>query len=946
MLLAMRTLVCGAGACALLVPALIEAQLAAGGPPAPITRVAEDFLLHWRQGHGAAVLYRGIPVFTANPGEFVVHRAWQDVYYRPDQSKPEAEVAEENGQTALVERDRAEHFDFEKRVTVLGDGRFRVEYAYELLDPEQAEVQVLFGIGAQWIDGCQYRIVVGGQERTGELKCPDTGRIDPWGGATEQGFTTDYGALTVNSTVPMNLLCEPKRGALWWSDKLKQGERYERTLDVTIEPGPASETGVRLTGIEWPNVVRDGRVPFTLKLARTDDGPESITVRAEPATGSQEGAGEPVEVALAETPAEVQCEATAARKGHIEFAVVIAGTDGAELLRLAPLGVQSSPLLRIMPRLSLYTHEDAGQIVVDLAEDADITGLSVTLTGAGIAPVRQDATGHRMLVGIDVSGLPNGVTEVNGQVLRGNEVLAQANTTLRKAEPQANEVKIDNVSRSLVVDGLPFVPFGYYTYFPLKAGVMDEEVVRGFNLFSPYHGGPHEDDQLTPIRDYLDRCAAIGMKVNYHLMWSNRAEMTEEQWAALRGEVEAFRDHPALLTWYIADEPTADRVPHLERVYNLLKELDPHHPVTVVFYRGAEHARKFTGTMDIVMGDPYPIPNSPVTYVSTMADSLNEAFDFGKALWIVPQAFGGNEWWRREPTAQEQRVMTYLSLIHGARGIQYFIRSPRTSFPKSPIMWAECGALALETAELTPALTSGETPPTVTSSVPAVHACALLDRGVVTVLATNTENRPLSVKLSLEGVDFSGEADVLFENRKVAVTTGAIEEPIDAFGSRAYAIPLGPPPEDDLSVAESNLTVNPSWENNPSVGTPAGCYASIPHGATAAIDSRVGRHGRHSLRLTAPTDDATPSLSPFPVRLTAAQEYRVSVWAKGRADGVRLKLALGEMGETEPALTTAWQEYSFTVTPEKDIGRAGLSIGLAGAGVAWVDLLQIVPVGE
>ncbi|HJN93417.1 MAG TPA: hypothetical protein QGF05_11945, partial [Dehalococcoidia bacterium] len=378
-----------------------------------------------------------------------------------------------------------------------------------------------------------------------------------------------------------------------------------------------------------------------------------------------------------------------------------------------------------------------------------------------------------------------------------------------------------------------------------------------------------------------------------------------------------------ILTWYIADEPTEDRIPTLEAIKELLREIDPYHPVTVVFYRGADHARKFAGTMDIVMGDPYPIPNMPVTYVSGMSDSLNAAFDFGKPLWIVPQAFGGGEHWGREPTAKEQRVMTYLSLIHGARGIQYFIRSPRASFPKSPVMWAECGALAMETAEVTPALTSAEPAPKVASSVPAVHAAAFLDRGIVTILATNTENRPLVPRFTLDGIDFTGEAEVLFEDRKVAVTGGVIEEPIDAFGSRAYAIPVGPLPVDDIEIAEGNLARNPSWENNPSVGTPSGNYGGVAHGSTVFVDSRTARHGRHSVRLTAPSDDATPSMGSFPVNLTGGQAYRVSIWAKGLTDDVKLKLSMGKLIAEEPPLTTEWQEFSYTVTPEKD-GRRGL----------------------
>jgi len=208
------------------------------------------------------------------------------------------------------------------------------------------------------------------------------------------------------------------------------------------------------------------------------------------------------------------------------------------------------------------------------------------------------------------------------------------------------------------------------------------------------------------------------------------------------------------------------------------------------------------------------------------------------------------------------------------------------------------------------------------------------------------KDRPQAVRLTLTGVDYSGGADVLFEDRKVIVRSGVIEEPIDAYGTRAYALPVGPLPEDDLKVDPKNLTVNPSYEWQPSVGTPAGCYAGIPPGATFAVDSRVARHGRHSLRLRAPTDDAKPSISPFPVSLQAGKQYRVSLWAKAVTEGLKLNVSLGKLGSKLCELTTQWTEYSFTVTPEADLRRAGASIGLNSAGVAWVDLFQIVPVEE
>lgn len=910
--------------------------------------VSGDFLVTWRSGGGTTIAYRGVPLFAANPSEIIVHREWEDVYYRTNESEQTAALSKGPGGTTLTVRDRSEHFRFARRTIAGPDGAVRLEYEYEVLQPEEAEMQVLFGVGGAWLDGAKYRTVIGGSEDEGELTLPETGRTDPWSGATEQTFVTDYGTLTVSADRGLNLLCRPDGGAMWWAQALTRGETYRTAIDVQVESGPATETGVVLGDLGWSRRVRSGRATFRVGIAREPDGPRSVTVQAQP-TSAAGVAGRAVEVALSEEPRTVRCSAAVEGRGERGFELVLAdAATGEELLRLGPLALEADPYLRAMPRLSLYTHERRGEIMVTVAEDMRPEGLSVIVDVPGSESARRPVAGRKMSVPVELDGLPEGVSEVRCQLLREDDVLGVAETQLRVAPPKPNEVKIDNATGGLIADGLPFVPFGYYTYFPLTEGVMDEEVVRGFTLFSPYHGGPHDAEELDSIRAYMDRCAEIGMRVNYHLMWARRREMTDELWSQLRAEIEAFRDHPALLSWYIADEPSSEEVPRLERVYDLVRDLDPHHPVTVVFYRGAEHARQFEGCMDIVMGDPYPIPHGSVTYVSEMADALRDAFDGRKALWIVPQAFGGHEWWKREPTAQEERVMTYLALIHGARGIQYFIRSPRVSFPKSPVMWAECGTLALETAELTPALTSAEPRPAVESSSPGVHVGAYRDRGAVTVLAANTKNEPQPLHIELGDLDWSGEARVLFENRTVTVEGGAIAETIDAYDTRAYRLQVAPGPADELSVHPDNLTINPSWEHVPSVGTPASCYAHIGPGATAFVDARLARHGSNCLRMTLPDEDSAVRLRPYPFPVEEGQTYRISTWGRAlqgaRALGVELTVELGGFGERSFELTSDWREYTFDVTPDSDARRGGLAISLTSPGTAWVDLLQVVPV--
>ncbi len=165
-------------------------------------------------------------------------------------------------------------------------------------------------------------------------------------------------------------------------------------------------------------------------------------------------------------------------------------------------------------------------------------------------------------------------------------------------------------------------------------------------------------------------------------------------------------------------------------------------------------------------------------------------------------------------------------------------------------------------------------------------------------------------------------------------------------------IAVGAAPADDLTIDPRNLTVNPSFEDNPSAGTPEACYAHVGsgRGATYFVDARVARHGRHSVRLNVPSGSDELALALFPVEVGQDKSYRFSVWAKAAApqaaDGQWpvVKLAVYGVGEKTFPLTGEWQEYVLEGPMTLKRNRTTPSIGLAGPGTAWIDLAQVVEV--
>lgn len=595
-----------------------------------------------------------------------------------------------------------------------------------------------------------------------------------------------------------------------------------------------------------------------------------------------------------------------------------------------------------------YTTEETGEVLV-------------RLTAAGKAATAELRLGEKVLAaGVKVEGrgltampfrlseLPQGESTLNCVVTAEGQEIARLNVPVLKLPPKANEVKVDRRTGGVIVDGLPLMPFGFYCDADPR-GLPDEEVVNGFNTIAPYWGRPTKrpEADFARVRQVMDRCAAVGMKVHYHVNDLGVQAATEGKWEALRAEVEAFRDHPALLAWYLADEPDSG-VPFavLEEARRFIRNLDPYHPVTLVLM-AADRVGDYRGGADILMGDPYPIPHGPVTEVGEWMREARELTEGLVPLWVVPQAFGGGEGTPREPTAAEERALTYLPLINGARGVQYFVRRPPLGNPKSPVAWSECRTLAMEVAELTPALLAAEEAPAVRVEPDTLQAKAFVDRGLLTLVVVNTRNAPATFAAQLEGVGYSGAAKLPFENREVAVVGGKVGEEIDALGTRVYQFPVGALPAEDLKLDPRNLVLNPSWEENPSPGTPEGCYLEVgrDRGSSAMVDARLARHGRHCLRLTTATEGQGMTLLAFPLKVKRGETYAVSVWAKGRTPGLRFRLELPGAGARDFELTSDWREYRFTVKQEEVGVRVNARLSLTSAGTAWFDVLQVVPEG-
>ena len=907
--------------------------------------------LLWRAQTGLEVRYNSQPVFLAYPGVLAVHTAdWQKALYRSDADRGRVEVKTEGERRVIRVEHPTEGFRWAETITAGPGDQLKVEYTYSQDAWDDAHLQLGFSKPVEgWFAGATFETDAPTKRADGRIPLQfDPAQPHPFDGATRVKVGSLFGQAEITTTKPVSLYDYENRGGAFWlglDEPLPKGQELTFAIEVRLSPTRLELPGLALSDLVLPTVVDDGRLTVDATLTAAEGGPQhaKLAVAATSAKGvTVQGAAEVM--LKAGKPTLARLALPLPQPGKYTYKLTLSSLpDGAELFASQPLTLEVLPVLTVQPGRSLYTSEQEGCLLVSVASGLAGRALQFSATSPGGLSVKADVPGgKRTRVPLELGQLPVAATQLAAELRDGDTILASATVTIRKFPPAPNEVKIDYESRGLIVDGLPWFPFGYYCIYP-GSDLAEEEAPLGFNMSCAYQS-EHRPDHFAEIREYLDRCAAVGVKVHYDIREVAQQEASDAKWAALKQEVEAFRSHPALLTWYLCDEPDGQGIPaaRLIEAYNFIKNLDPYHPITMVFCVPPK-APDYVDAMDIMMADPYPIPNGPVTTVADWADRLNRAVGYGMPLWIVPQAFGGGEWWAREPSAREQRCMTYLALVHDATGIQYFIRRPPIGNPISPILWGECRRLALETQELAPVLLSTEERPPATCETPGIHLATRRWRGSVYVIAVNPEDQPCPLSLTIEG-GFAGEADVLFEMRKVPVVGGKLQDAIDGFGTRVYRLPVQPPAE-AVTVAQGNLTVNPSFEDSGNVGTPDGCYVGTGHrGASLFADSRLAVHGSHSLRLTTPVENQGVGISPFPINLEKGRSYKVSIWARGRTPGLRFQLSLSGIDKDAQTFeaTTDWAKYEFTGTTQ-DGGRRQLGLRLVSAGTAWFDLLEVVP---
>jgi len=335
---------------------------------------------------------------------------------------------------------------------------------------------------------------------------------------------------------------------------------------------------------------------------------------------------------------------------------------------------------------------------------------------------------------------------------------------------------------------------------PAGAGAYQELVRLGYVFHRLGGKGVTEAE----IDHSMDRSAAEGMHVALYLpQVTGPANAAAE--AELRRLVMKYRNHPALTYWKGDDEPEWGKVPveRVARFYQIVKELDPKHPVWLAQApRGTvESLKRYDPYYDIGGMDIYPIgyppgthsvlPNKNISMVGDHADIVRAYMAPGKPFFMTLQiAWSGVTKpgkTLRFPTFPEERYMSYQSIIHGARGLIYFGGNlPETLNDRDrPLGWnwtfyERVLKPVLDefnpAGPLYPALIAQDSKLPVHVAGDGIEFCVREAAGHVFVIAAKREGDTIQAKFTGLPSDL-GEGKLLFEEpRKVTAAGGAFTD--------------------------------------------------------------------------------------------------------------------------------------------------------------------------
>src|SRR4051794_1711830 len=354
------------------------------------------------------------------------------------------------------------------------------------------------------------------------------------------------------------------------------------------------------------------------------------------------------------------------------------------------------------------------------------------------------------------------------------------------------------------------------SYFPFAVWLQSPSLAErykqaGVNLYVGLYRGPTEKD--------LAELKAAGMRV---FCSQNTVAM-------------AHKDDPTIAGWLLPDEPdNAQEVrdpatgrrswgapvkpEEVLRRYQKARDADPTRPVLLNLGQGVTNPKwkgrgsqgkpedypQYVKAADIVSFDIYPVANVDETgggpvqlpLVGQGVDRLVKWTDGKKPVWNCLECTGirGPD---HKATPQQVRAEAWLSIVHGSRGIIWFVHqfqptSNSHALLDDPPMLEAVTKLNHQIQELAPVLYCPAVDQAATATIAeggsAIDLLTKRHEGATYVFAVIAEDKATKGTFTVPGVPENATAEVIGEGRKIELKGGKFEDAFDAYGVHLYRI--------------------------------------------------------------------------------------------------------------------------------------------------------------
>ncbi|MBI2841126.1 MAG: hypothetical protein HYX75_22645 [Acidobacteria bacterium] len=334
-------------------------------------------------------------------------------------------------------------------------------------------------------------------------------------------------------------------------------------------------------------------------------------------------------------------------------------------------------------------------------------------------------------------------------------------------------VRADN---TLLVGGEPFFPLGLVDSFdPADASAFAKrlKLLSG----SPFNTLANQELDLgTPfrIREIMTALNKRGVKTIFPLAAYDGVGGAQAAGILPRFKgttpkaraddcIRRIRGAPGLIAWSIARHAAAQYEPLIAARYSRLLDTDENHPVLIV-----QDAATVADTRVYSKATDAFAIEMPASDVGAAGDSVTAAarsFSGYRPVWAVIDVYGNDEEAAPPPARRELRALSYMALVHGARGLIYDSLASIIADAVFDERWADLTSVAGELSSLARYLADGarQPPAGVVPAFLAVDSCSLTlgDKHLMIVI----NRQPRTVSAEIEITTPVDTVTVLFENR-------------------------------------------------------------------------------------------------------------------------------------------------------------------------------------